>query len=171
MTAKPRRWYREPMLWLALGIPLATIAAGLETLRLASAGDGDDVEPQPVTRTAQAQEADLGPDLEAARRALQAHVRPDPDDPGRLVVDLPGVAASEGPLTLDFVHPMFAREDRRLLLAWTEGAWQARAPWPSGKWKVTLVDRQQRWRLAGSTAATPGSGGIAVILRPALAPR
>ena len=166
----PRRWYREPMLWLALGIPLTTVAAGVATLRLAFRGDTYDVEPQPVTRTAQAQETDLGPDLASARRHLQARLTHERAG-DTVVVAVPGVGESEGPLTLDLVHPMFARQDRRIQLSWAEGAWHASAPWPPGKWKLILVDRRQRWRLTGRVDTQDDANRIDTALHSALAPR
>ncbi len=42
-TAPPNRpWYREPMVWLVIGIPLAAVIGGLVTLGLAIRG-GDTV--------------------------------------------------------------------------------------------------------------------------------
>lgn len=38
-TARPSRpWYREPMVWLVIGIPLAAVIGGLVTLGLAIQG-------------------------------------------------------------------------------------------------------------------------------------
>jgi hypothetical protein len=38
-TARPiRPWYREPMVWLVIGIPLAAVIGGLVTLGLAIQG-------------------------------------------------------------------------------------------------------------------------------------
>lgn len=170
MSPAPRKWYREPMLWLALGIPLATIIGGVETMRLAFLGDSDDVEPQPVTRTAQAQETDLGPDMVAARRKLRARLSHDRATQ-RVIIALPGVAASEGPLTLDLIHPIYAREDRRMVMVWSDGAWRASAAWPPGKWKLTLVDQHVRWRLAGLVDATSRNDRFDTHLQSALAPR
>ena len=152
MTSVARPWYRGPMLWLALGIPVATVAGGIETLRLALQDGASDVEPEPVKRTAQAQEADLAPELVAAERKLVAMVSISPA--GQIQVDLPGVAASEGPLTLALIHPIREHDDRKLTLAWNEGHWQATTPWLNGAWKLRLTDRQSRWRLSGRTATS-----------------
>jgi len=36
-----RPWYREPMLWLVIGIPLATVVAGITTVVIAYSGKFD----------------------------------------------------------------------------------------------------------------------------------
>ncbi len=169
MTVPIRPWYREPMLWLALGIPLATVAGGIETMRLASQDGVSDVEPEPVKRTAQAQQADLAPELVAAERNLVATLTIDAD--GQLYASIPGVATNEGPLLLDLVHPIRQRDDRQLSLAWRNDRWQAATPWPAGTWKLRLVDRQSHWRLTGRTSANAGLDGQRLELQSALSPR
>ncbi len=160
------------MLWLALGIPLATVVGGIETLRLALQDGVSDVEPEPVKRTAQAQEADLAPELAAAERKLIATVTIHPD--GQVRIDLPDVAASEGPLTLALIHPIREHDDRTLTLAWRDAHWQAAAPWPKGTWKLRLTDRQSHWRLSGRTATpatTANMGGERIQMQSALSAR
>lgn len=63
------RAWREPMVWLMLAIPLATIAGGIATIRLV-AGPLD-AAPEPVQRRAQIQSTDLAPDLRARTLGLQ----------------------------------------------------------------------------------------------------
>ena len=170
MNLVVRPWYREPMVWLMLAIPLATVVAGLVTLSLAMQDGATDVAPQRVVRTAQAQVSDLGPDIAAATRKLQGH-RAIGADGTRITVRLPGVAAEEGPLRLDLVHPIRAREDRHIVLDWRDGQWQAQAAWPAGRWRLSLVDRQSRWRLAGQAQENTVAEQLDVSLQSAMAPR
>ena len=97
---EPRPALLEPMVWLMLGIPAATVLAGIATLVIASSAGGLDAAPEPVQRTLQAQVADLGPDRRAAAAGMQATLRV--DGAGRIDVALP---ASPGAPTLRLVHP------------------------------------------------------------------
>lgn len=170
MTVAIRPWYREPMVWLMLAIPLATVVAGLVTLSLAMQDGATDVAPQRVVRTAQAQVSDLGPDVAAANRNLQGQLSITADGTG-IALLLPGVTADEGPLRLDLVHPIRAREDRHILLDWRDGQWQAQDAWPAGRWRLSLVDRQSRWRLAGQAQENTADDNLTVTLQSAMAPR
>ncbi|MBK8285606.1 MAG: hypothetical protein IPK97_12460 [Ahniella sp.] len=66
------RIVREPMFWLVLAFPIATIVAGILTIRLASSDGPLDAAPESVQRRAQVQTTDLGPDQRAAELGLTA---------------------------------------------------------------------------------------------------
>ena len=61
---KKRPFWREPMMWLVLGLPAMSVVAGVILVTLATRDSSDSVG-DVVTRTAQIQVADLGPDARA----------------------------------------------------------------------------------------------------------
>jgi hypothetical protein len=158
MSAAQAAW-REPMVWLMLAIPLATVVAGLSTLRVAHA-DGMDAEPDEVRRTAQAQVVDLAADRHAAELGLRASVRVDAR--GQPVLSLP----FPGGLELRLVHPTRASGDLRWTRA-ADGAWSGpRVPAHArGRW--VLEDMAHAWRLVGRWPSDTG----AAELQPAVAAR
>jgi hypothetical protein len=139
---------REPMLWLIVGIPAATIVGGLFTLWLASRSGQSDAVADDVRHAAQAQVVDLAPDLEAARRRLSAHVAIDARDDTVRVDVVPG--NSEDSLRLRFVHGIRAAEDVEVRLVLEDGHWRASLPrLVATDWRLVLEDSQGRWRLVG----------------------
>ncbi len=166
-----RPWYREPLVWLVIGLPAMVVVAGAWTLAIAIRAGGADAVPDPVRRTAQVQQADLGPDREAARLGLAATLAVDAGS-GALRVELQGPAADAQPalLWLELRHPTRA-EDHRLPLARAGQAWQGRLPAAEGAaaiphdWILRLAPDGDGWRLAGRLEA----GGASAGLRPAVA--
>jgi hypothetical protein len=161
--SRPRHAWREPMVWLMLAIPAATVVAGIATLRLARAEGGLDAAPESVQRTAQTQVTDLGPDRRAAALGLQANLRVDAR--GRPVLRLPERA--DGALALRLVHPTRADGDLEWTRAVPGGDWSGPAvPIAArGHWVLEPADRA--WRLVGRW---PVDGGV-VALQPAVAAR
>jgi hypothetical protein len=153
------RAWREPMVWLMLAIPFATVVAGMQTLRVARAG-GMDAEPEPVLRTGQTQVVDLGADRRAAALGLVATLRVD-------ARGVPGIAVdAAGPLELTLVHPTRTAGDLRWIRD-GDGAWSG-PPLPRdarGRW--VLEPATHDWRLVGRW---PAADGIAS-LQPAVAER
>jgi hypothetical protein len=147
MTA-PRAALREPMLWLIIAIPLATVIGGLTTLWLAEQSGQSDVVPEDVQRTAQAQVVDLAPDIEAARRHLSAHVAVDANN-GAVRADLVSPNADDA-LVIKFVHGLRAADDVTLPMAREGDHWQASLPpMVSADWRLALEDAHGHWRLIG----------------------
>ena len=67
--------WREPMVWLVVGLPAAVVAASIAMIvMLVRSGPLDNV-PDDVRRTSQMQVADLSPDMEARRLQLSALLR------------------------------------------------------------------------------------------------
>jgi hypothetical protein len=147
MTA-PRAALREPMLWLIVGIPLATVIGGFTTLWLAEQSGQSDVVPEDVQRTAQAQVVDLAPDLEAARQHLSAHVAVDTAGDAVRADVIP--SPDDDALVLKFVHGLRAADDVTLPMTRDGDYWQAKLPsLASADWRLVLEDAQGRWRLVG----------------------
>lgn len=155
MTGRRSIW-REPVAWLALGLPLVAIAAAIVTIVLALR-DPADASGSATRRIAQMQLEDLAPDREAARRALRADVEVDAAG-GAVRVRLQPDDGSPGSLQLALRHPLRAALDRRVELRRVDGAWHGHTQaWSAMQaWDVQLDDSQAGWRLRGRlTAANP----------------
>jgi hypothetical protein len=133
---------------LVAAIPLATLFGGYLTLRLAYLPGSSDETPEPVTRTGQAQDVELGPDREAARRQLGVTLTIiDREIDARQVT---GTALSVTPLQLRFVHPSHAGADRLVVLQPDGTGWQAQLPpLMAAEWRLQLSDTDFHWRVVG----------------------
>lgn len=158
MSAARPAW-REPMLWLALAIPAATVAGGIGTLRVAHGGL--DAAPESVQRTAQTQVTDLAPDARAAELGLAASVRIDGE--GRVDLVLPSAVASER-VTVTLVHPTRAEADLHWTRATRGSAWIGPRVEPLARGHWIVEEASRRWRLVGTQ--TPRARRIE--LRPAV---
>lgn len=147
----PRPWYREPMLWLVIAIPVLTIPAGLATLWIAGADPGAlSSADTDARRIGQMQFADVSPDLAAARLGLRGTAVVEVD---RTRVEVHLAGAAEGSLVLVLQHATDARRDQRATLeAIGNGRWVACvAPLGHDAWNARL-ESSAGWRLAGRVA-------------------
>jgi uncharacterized protein len=160
MTASERPWYREPMVWLVIALPLSSIVAGTSLLGLAIHVGGADPVPDEVRRMSQIQVADLGADQRALARGLSAELAIDAGT-GALRLALDGI--DDATLTLQFVHPTEAGQDRSLPLVRSGDAWLGRFDGSlEHPWQLRLAPADRQWRLEGRIGAQPR----AVALRP-----
>jgi hypothetical protein len=165
VNAIPAR-LRNPVLWLVVGIPLATLAGGYWTLRLAYQGGNDEV-PDYVTRTGQAQVAEFSPDRAAARAGLRLSLSFDAVAGRVTAMQEAGRPLPAQPLALRFVHPLRAGEDRTIALLPVGAGWQAAMPRiADNAWRLVLSDAGDQWRVVGQRS----SHATAVTLRPSLPP-
>lgn len=161
MSARP--WYREPILALVWGLPLAAVVAGIATLVIAArTSDAGDAR---VRRVAQTQTADLAPDRAAARLGLAADATFDAEGVVRVGLDAtqPGVDT----LQLTLRHITDPRRDRDVTLSRVEGAsYAALLPGPleAGAYNAELVPADTAWRLVGRLE----DGAAHMTLRPAV---
>lgn len=163
MNDKRSAW-REPMVWLIVALPLASVVAGIALLVTASRSGGSDAIADPVTRTGQVQVADLSPDERARQLGLRAIIRVDKD----LLEVLPvgGEFMRDQALRVALHHPTRAAADRTLLLQPTTTGWRiATALDESHDWRVRVTARDGSWRLQGRLP----KGQRAALLNPALA--
>lgn len=159
--------WREPMVWLVVGLPMASVIAGIGLLVIASSTGSTDAVADPVRRTAQVQVADLGPDALAQRMRLSAVLR---IDDGGFVQLLPvnGDFDRSASLRIDLRHPVRADLDRRLLLQPDEMGWRSAAKLDNRHdWNVQLSPQDGGWRLQGRVP----KGMRAAHLHPALSER
>src|SRR5690606_32680292 len=132
-----RPFWREPMMWLVIAIPAASVIAGIGLLVITIRSGGADSVAEPVRRTAQIQVADLGPDARAQALKLSALVRVAPG----LVEVLPvaGDFDRAAPLQLLLHHPTVAAEDRTLTLTPIDSGWRLAADIDiRHDWKIEL---------------------------------
>jgi uncharacterized protein len=143
-----RPFWKEPMVWLVWGLPLASIVAGVGLVVTAVRAGGADVVIDDVQRVSQIQTTDLGPDERAAQRKLSALVQVRPGH-----VDLTAVTGElerDGGLVLVMTHPTDAAQDLRLPLARTTTGWTAAADVDTRHdWNLQLTPDDQHWRLRG----------------------
>ncbi len=160
-TSLERQWRRNPVAWLMIAIPAATVVAGFWTLWLAASESGVDTNPDLVRRTAQVQVTSLVPDEAASRLGLSARLWVDGD--ALLVAVMP----SAGPVApqLQLVHPIESSLDRDLLLTPDPRGWRADESLASKEaWHVRLLAADGSWRLVGRYRP----GATEVLLEPAV---
>jgi len=159
---KKRPFWREPMMWLVLGLPLASVVAGVILVSLAARDSSDSVG-DVVTRTAQIQVADLSPDARARDLRLSAIVRV--DDGFLEVLPVTGEFERQAPLRLVLRHPTQAASDLELRADPGDNGWRAEATLDAGHdWKLEVMPEGMPWRLQGRLPA----GQRAAHVKPAL---
>jgi uncharacterized protein len=143
-----RPFWKEPMVWLVWGLPLASVVAGVGLVVTAVRAGGADPVIDDVQRVSQIQTTDLGPDERAAQRKLSALVQVRPGH-----VDLTAVTGEferDGELVLVMTHPTDAAQDLRLPLARTTTGWTAAADIDTRHdWNLQLAPGNTHWRLRG----------------------
>ena len=155
MTTKPdtaagnaRPFWKEPMVWLVWGLPLASVVAGIWLVVTAVRAGGADPVIDDVQRVSQIQTTDLGPDERAAQRRLSAILQVRPDH-----VELTAVTGEferETALELVLTHPTEAAQDLRLALARTPTGWTAPAEIDTRHdWNLQLTPTNNAWRIRG----------------------
>lgn len=154
---------REPMVWLAIALPLASIAGTIAMLVAASDGDGFDAVAEPVRRTGQIQQADVAPDLAARQLGLRITLLRDGD--GIDVRPVAGSAVPRGPLVATFEHPTLASRDLHLVLSPDEHGWSTVARVAGDHdWRITLTPVDHAWRLQGRLRARADRAELAPAL-------
>jgi hypothetical protein len=147
MTNRKSFW-REPMVWLVFGLPLASIVAGVTLVVIAVRSGGADTVSDQVQRVAQVQTADLGMDNVASQRKLSAVLRA--QDGVIEVLPATGDFDRTQPLRLVLAHPSQASADLHIELAPSALGWRADAPLDSSHdWSLQLLPIDSSWRLRG----------------------
>ncbi len=143
-------WYREPLVWMLILIPLTAVAMGVLILVLAIRSDDGLVADDYYQQGKQINRV-LARDRAAAARGLAGDVELD-SARGELRVRLDAGAPRASPENVEFqlLHATRAGFDKRMVLARAaDGAY--RAPLPElapGHWYLQLS--AQDWRLVGS---------------------
>ncbi|ASR44659.1 nitrogen fixation protein FixH [Xanthomonas citri pv. mangiferaeindicae] len=165
MNDNKRPLWRIPVMWLVIGLPLASIVAGVGLLIVATRTGGDDVVNDEVRRVSQIQTTDLGPDAKARQLGLSAIVRIDET----MVEAIPatGEFPREANLRLLLQHPTQSEDDLTLELAPTETGWRSTTPIDDGHdWIVQLAPADGTWRLQGRLPKQQHAARLAPSLQP-----
>ena len=154
-----REWYRQPMMWLVIAIPLAAVVMGVTTIILAVVSDDGIVADDYYRRGLEINQT-LERDRMAARHDLNAVVMMDTD--GKVVhARLHANSAFRFPdrIQLSLSHATQSGLDLRLTLTQTAGrSYRAGLPELSlGRWYVQLHSRG--WRLNG-VLQVPGQNEV-----------
>ena len=146
--AKSSPW-REPMVWLLVAIPALAVFASVALLVAADRTSGNnDLVPDNVRRTGQAQVVDLGPSERARSLGLGAVVRVSKD--GIDALPTGGDFDHTQPLQLLLAHPLEAAKDRTLELRPSVFGWHAEGAIDLGHdWNVRLQPKDGAWRIDG----------------------
>ncbi|MGY1457593.1 FixH family protein [Luteimonas sp. A534] len=144
---KKRPFWREPMMWLVIALPLASVIAGVSLLSLALRDSSDSVG-DVVQRTAQIQVSDLSPDARARELGLSAIIR---IDEGYVeVLPVTGEFRRDQPLRVVLRHPIAAASDVELRAEPSDNGWRAEATvGQDNDWNVELMPEGMPWRLKG----------------------
>jgi len=162
---EPRRSpWREPMVWLLVAIPALAVLASVVLLVAAGRTSGNnDLVPDKVQRTGQAQVGDLGPSQRARSMGLGAVVRV---SAGAINAFPTGGRFDRGkPLELSLAHPLEAAQDASFELKPTALGWHADGNVDTGHdWNARLQPQDGAWRIEGRLLR----GQQAVFVHPAL---
>jgi hypothetical protein len=162
MNKKKPLW-KIPEMWLVIGIPLASVVAGLGLVVFAVTSGGADTVRDEVRRVSQIQTSDLGPDARASALKLKALLR---NDAGVLeVIPSSGDFPKQKNLRLVLGHPTQAQEDVRVELVPAATGWRGvRTLDADHDWVVELTPEDGEWRLHGRLP----KGQRAILLAPSL---
>lgn len=161
MTEARKSW-QEPMVWLMLGIPAATVVAGLATLAIAIRSGSMDTVPSSVQRIAKAQVLNSAIDDFTASRNYRGYLILDRSTEAWQVslkttpADL-GLSAAH----VLFVHPNLAANDTGIELRAGDGVLQKALGFTPQQ--IIVTDDAGTWRLVGTY-----SGQSTIALTPAL---
>ncbi|KLJ01962.1 FixH family protein [Luteimonas sp. FCS-9] len=165
MKDDKRPLWRIPVMWLVIGLPLASIVAGVGLVVIATRSGGADVVTDDVRRVSQIQTADLGPDARARQMALSAIVRI--DESVVEVIPATGTFPRNAALQLVLQHPTQSRDDLQLELAPTETGWRSSTRIDDGHdWILQLAPADGAWRLHGRLPRQQHAARLAPSLQP-----
>ena len=155
--------WRNPVMYLVIGLPLLSIVAGVGLVVIASAAGGSDAVSDPVRRVSQIQTTDLGPDQTARKLGLSAVLRV--EDGVIEVLPATGRFIHDAPLQLTLEHPTRRAEDLQLDLPAQGPGWRIEQPLdPDHDWIVHLRPTDGAWRLQGRLRSQQHAARLAPLL-------
>ncbi len=144
--SEKKPFWKVPMMWLVIGLPLMSVVAGLSLVFIAVRSGGADVVRDDVQRVSQIQTTDLGPDENARNLNLSAVLRAEEG-----IVDMIPVTGDfdrKAALQLVLEHPTRAAEDVQVELLPSESGWHAEFKVDDGHdWIVQVSPADGAWRL------------------------
>ena len=144
-----RPWWREPMLWLIIGLPLSAVIASFTTYYIASK-NADTLVKEGYQKVGFTVEQTLASDRMAAKLGISADLQVQDDI---LSVRLANTAIKASPvsITLILAHSTDAAKDVALqLYRGTNGIYLTKAPnLPDGRRTLIVESEDRLWRLKG----------------------
>lgn len=141
-------FWKTRMMWLVIGLPLASVVAGISLVVIAVRSGGGDVVRDDVQRVSQIQTTNL--DADQAARTLGLSAVLSTDDGVVRVIPVTGDFNKRAPLRVLAQHPTRATDDVEVELAAAGGNWSAEfALDASHDWIVQLSPVDGSWRLHG----------------------
>ena len=160
---RKRPFWKEPMMWVVLGIPLASIVAGVGLVVVSVRSGSADAVMDKVDRVSQIQTTDLGPDQTARKLGLSAVLRV--EDGVIEVLPATGRFVHDAPLRLTLEHPTRRAEDLQLELPAQGPGWRIEQPLdPDHDWIVHLRPTDGAWRLQGRLRSQQHAARLAPLL-------
>jgi hypothetical protein len=146
------------MVWLMVGLPLASVITGVMLLATAIRSSADEVDDQ-VRHRAQAQVSELAPDERAATLQLAALLQ---IRPGRVeLLPVSGALPRKQTLQLSLRHPTDSAQDRVILLTPTPAGWGADVQVSRAHdWLLRLAPGNNEWRLVGRLPMRDGAARL-----------
>lgn len=148
---QPTPWYKPSWLWLVIGLPAATVVAGLLTVYIAFANKDDDVRDD-VSKTGFAIQQDTQLLDQAKALGVQANIEQDKLT-GEIFITL-SFANSEAAqpstenLTLDLIHPTNSDQDLQLTLTQVStDRYRADLTQPLTGKRTAWITATNQWRL------------------------
>lgn len=155
--------WRNPVMYLVIGLPLLSIVAGVGLVVIASGSGGSDAVSDPVKRVSQIQTTDLAPDQAARKLGLSAVLRV--EDGIVEVLPATGAFAHDAPLQLTLEHPTRRAEDLQLQLPAQGAGWRiGQAIDADHDWVVHLRPIDGAWRLQGRLPRQQHAARLAPVL-------
>ena len=141
-------WYREPWPWILFGLPGSVVIAGIATLVIAINNE-DGLVAEDYYKQGLAINRVLERESRAAEMGLTARMMISGQN---IRIHFENDGAFADSVTVRFVHPTRAGEDRDIVLTaiapgWYEGTMPALA---EGRWRVQIEDAESTWRLTGN---------------------
>ncbi len=145
----PRPWWKEPMVWLIAGLPMAAVVASFATYFIAASN------PDPLVKAGYHKEG-MAPDkdttLEDRARALGLSGRLAMQADGTITLSLASpMAELTGDLRLSLIHPTHVEQDINVLLVRTDQNQYIGtvADMDNGRRQVIIEPEDLSWRLSG----------------------
>lgn len=164
MSASPidpvRPAWREPLVWMVVGIPAATIVAGLVTWWIAAQRADSNVADDWYKR-GMAINRSLERESKAQALGLRAELAMPAENDLRVVLSGPA-SALPPTITVTLTHPVRAEQDRKLSLdRQADGTYRTVSPQvTAGHWGLAI--EAQDWRIAARRITLRDGGALSV---------
>lgn len=156
---EPRKTWKEPMVWMIVGIPALTVIAGFYTLYLAIASGPLDSVQASVERVGKGQALHSAADSAASKGHYRGYLILDRQaDPWQLTLKTTPENLAAKPVDVLFVHANRAERDVRVRL--DSGSGRLDKALDFTPQQVVVTDAAGQWRLVGSY--DPATANIAL---------